>query len=637
MGASEVEDGAGIGVDCSVGTIVWVRRRNGSWWPGRILGPEELSASHLMSPRSGTPVKLLGREDASVDWYNLEKSKRVKAFRCGEFDACIERAEASQGTPTKKREKYARREDAILHALDLEKQQHELKGQNLGVDSNFISNEIIGAHEYPSREEQNLHDSSFMNKARGYKFMKCEEDGPEGIPRMRGLRDFGLRTAQSKSKLSQSLDMRDTGKPLDGCVEVLSSSGMEDASHASSSKNSRARKKRSQSGGTEDSLIKNVTDDGLLFKLCKAGETGTYPYLFDDPDGLSENGGHNPENLLICASEFGAGNGLNDPFSETGDYTCSGSIETNHFASSETDYLEPDIGEIRNVQTDALVPGSKFCEPPEFQVPDQFMRSSENKMLQSGILSHLHEQVADASSEVGVAKWHLKGKRNVRNTGKRNCSAVEKCNGFINEIVHESKENSLNCGKAENYNQRASTWDVHPKKETVYTCEEGDLIDEDFTHNQLNVYDDWANFPLQFSKDDRKSSHSLSGPSLWENDKPSDSAKGTFWDDPSEQFRPVYPGNETETCLIDVDLKVEASYQGEHVPLVSLMSRWNGKAIIGHPLQIEILENGSTSRLLDEHTVVLDDPTARPPAWRTAQELRCRESSSQSISRSIGR
>lgn len=50
----------------SVGSIVWVRRRNGSWWPGKIVGPEELSASHLTSPRSGTPVKLLGREDASV-------------------------------------------------------------------------------------------------------------------------------------------------------------------------------------------------------------------------------------------------------------------------------------------------------------------------------------------------------------------------------------------------------------------------------------------------------------------------------------------------------------------------------------------------------------------------------------------
>ncbi|KAH1164301.1 hypothetical protein GYH30_002373 [Glycine max] len=116
-------ESSGLGpVDCDVGSIVWVRRRNGSWWPGQILGPDHLSASHLTSPRSGTPVKLLGREDASVDWYNLEKSKRVKAFRCGEFDGCIERAESAQGMPLKKREKYARREDAILHALDLERQ-----------------------------------------------------------------------------------------------------------------------------------------------------------------------------------------------------------------------------------------------------------------------------------------------------------------------------------------------------------------------------------------------------------------------------------------------------------------------------------------------------------------------------------
>ncbi|KAK8713275.1 hypothetical protein V6N13_148496 [Hibiscus sabdariffa] len=112
-----------------VGSIVWVRRRNGSWWPGKILGPEELPSSHLMSPRTGTPVKLLGREDASVDWYNLEKSKRVKAFRCGEFDDCIERAESSQGMPPKKREKYARREDAILHALELEKELLKKQGK----------------------------------------------------------------------------------------------------------------------------------------------------------------------------------------------------------------------------------------------------------------------------------------------------------------------------------------------------------------------------------------------------------------------------------------------------------------------------------------------------------------------------
>ena len=54
------------GIDASVGGLVWVRRRNGSWWPGRIMGLHELSESCLVSPRSGTPVKLLGREDASV-------------------------------------------------------------------------------------------------------------------------------------------------------------------------------------------------------------------------------------------------------------------------------------------------------------------------------------------------------------------------------------------------------------------------------------------------------------------------------------------------------------------------------------------------------------------------------------------
>ena len=63
-------------MDCGVGSIVWVRRRNGSWWPGQILGPDDLSVSHLTSPRSGTPVKLLGREDASV---------QVPIFTCFPF------------------------------------------------------------------------------------------------------------------------------------------------------------------------------------------------------------------------------------------------------------------------------------------------------------------------------------------------------------------------------------------------------------------------------------------------------------------------------------------------------------------------------------------------------------------------
>lgn len=53
-------------IDASAGGLVWVRRRNGSWWPGRIIGQEELLENSTASPRAGTPVKLLGRDDASV-------------------------------------------------------------------------------------------------------------------------------------------------------------------------------------------------------------------------------------------------------------------------------------------------------------------------------------------------------------------------------------------------------------------------------------------------------------------------------------------------------------------------------------------------------------------------------------------
>ncbi|PSR91384.1 PWWP domain protein [Actinidia chinensis var. chinensis] len=121
-------------VDCRAGALLWVQRKNGSWWPARVLETNELSPSHSIHRRPGTPIKLLGREDATVDWYNLEKSKRIKAFRCGEFDDCIVRAESSQANCSKKFVKYARREGAILHALQLEKQKVQKKHQGTGEE-----------------------------------------------------------------------------------------------------------------------------------------------------------------------------------------------------------------------------------------------------------------------------------------------------------------------------------------------------------------------------------------------------------------------------------------------------------------------------------------------------------------------
>ncbi|XP_022009359.1 uncharacterized protein At1g51745 isoform X2 [Helianthus annuus] len=192
MGSSCEANGQNI--DSTVGGLVWVRRRNGSWWPGRILGPDELPESGLVSPkRAGTPVKLLGREDASVDWYNLEKSKRVKAFRCGEYDECIEKAKFTANYSCKKAAKYARREDAILQALEIENSQF-LKNSNSETISHTdktknISDKLSGL-EFISVSPQEL------SRTAASADDNSEDDGSK--KRMRGLHDLGVGTFKKK-------------------------------------------------------------------------------------------------------------------------------------------------------------------------------------------------------------------------------------------------------------------------------------------------------------------------------------------------------------------------------------------------------------------------------------------------------
>lgn len=53
-------------INASVGRLVWVRLRNGSWWPGQTLLHEEVPESPLLSPKLGTPIKLLGRDDVGM-------------------------------------------------------------------------------------------------------------------------------------------------------------------------------------------------------------------------------------------------------------------------------------------------------------------------------------------------------------------------------------------------------------------------------------------------------------------------------------------------------------------------------------------------------------------------------------------
>ena len=65
---------------------------------------------------------------------------------------------------------------------------------------------------------------------------------------------------------------------------------------------------------------------------------------------------------------------------------------------------------------------------------------------------------------------------------------------------------------------------------------------------------------------------------------------------PDLPFRNFY----SNSSLYDVNLEVKANYRPQHVPLVSLMSKLNGKAIVGHPLTVEVLDDDFCDLLLSD-------------------------------------
>lgn len=163
------------------------------------------------------------------DWYNLEKSKRVKPFRCGDFDECIERVESSQALTIRKREKYARREDAILHALELEKEMLKKEGKLIpGKDRDDSSDATKERMANGTRESTDFLGTNHVGDVM-HLLRDKEEDQPsfedEAVPRMRGLQDFGLRTASSKRKISSSNGPDTSLKYLPRSNSSASSSG----------------------------------------------------------------------------------------------------------------------------------------------------------------------------------------------------------------------------------------------------------------------------------------------------------------------------------------------------------------------------------------------------------------------------
>ncbi|XP_014516545.1 uncharacterized protein At1g51745 [Vigna radiata var. radiata] len=660
------------GIDASVGGLVWVRRRNGSWWPGRILGLHELSESCLVSPRSGTPVKLLGREDASVDWYNLEKSKRVKAFRCGEYDECIEKAKASAANSNKKAVKYARREDAILHALELESAHMDKESLSLssGLDkpgsehgesagelplmsnsedvTDDLSDSDDNSNSAPemsqsviSFEVPNHNGSLKMHSVQGRRRRTpndSEDDGSEGVKRMRGLEDLGIGVVSKKKvqgtgateigqHISASLNNSTTGNCLANGTSVNGGKG-----YSSTLKRKRSqvtnvheflkRKNRrrpltkvlestamvsvpvicDQLPSSNSSPLCGVTD-GRISGLDSNDSKKTFPMATHNSDS-TEAACENGTSLIVPDHGSGDdGSQINHGVKEN--ETCG---QPGLVGKDSPDKLfdVPFVGVLEEEKhTPALSPILVSCSPDKPQVSALGQQScnvsqceavslrDEGKNEPGCTSSAAGHNIVGHRQDKGSSKWQSKGKRNSRHTSKN----IKHISRKYVDTDHQSSASLPGIGNSDGTSYQGAgskvDWNGMDALHTSYNCN-SQVKSKPVAEGQLEGFRD-LNKHIKATTTEAKllPDGSLTPQRLlpYRHSRFTVNSRYQMADFPGRNYC-------SDASLYDVKLEVKSSYRPQHVPLVSLVSKLNGKAFIGHPLAVEVLEEGHCDKML---------------------------------------
>ncbi|XP_010924939.1 uncharacterized protein At1g51745 [Elaeis guineensis] len=704
------QDGCLKGIDVSAGGLVWIRRRNGSWWPGRILGRDELPAKCLLPPRSGTPIKLLGREDGSMDWYNLEKSKRVKPFRCGEYDECIERARASAVCSKKKPAnagKYVRREDAILHALELEKAHFSNRNQmssgmnhSVAKTNNCLVIESKNMHTlnkqpgYVARKRSVLDENSaqelsksvlsfeqpnkpmasdmrYMLKKRWRTPNDSEDDATEGIKRMRDLQEIGLETVSKRKP-----NIRFHAKEFDELAfadnaslsESNTDNGFSSVCHINGSKDSCSslKKKRSHVVLSSENLRKKNHHHPQT-KVSKGSRiiTPSYCHWGAGFTGWSSLLGETQNKLGFFRStarkgEFSAVNDNSPNCSGTSceealfddcEKTCNmvnGAYLHSEIKDSELSsmlefidddwsdglidvplLMEDNIGGdyrqtfesygSRNLQIHAA--NKQYNQSSRARVISRFSEGlGESGFTESGTqVNHVRQRI-----DKRISERHPNGKKNLkylrlsRNTDSESFGdRADRSENSLKDTMHkdrlfvfsETKIGYNSCGESLNHVQFVKCEPVsdvgdvpqaQASKFTKLSCmndvgssfgreleaarsvEAGNKLSNSLSYargrGSANMVDvPISTIPLQ----QLFANYQVHLPAFSKHQVPKPSRSMSM-----------------DSLLFDVELNVQASYQGPHIPLVSFMSKLNGKAIVGHPISVEVLQDGAAAALV---------------------------------------
>lgn len=216
------------------------------------------------------------------------------------------------------------------------------------------------------------------------------------------------------------------------------------------------------------------------------------------------------------------------------------------------------------------------------------------------------------SCHEAMSKWQLKGKRNNRNLVKRSYGPPDgKSNICEAEMDFEDGRPNLS----------------HKRMGSSLHCYRNDFSDDALYDDDqmLGSEDEYSPTPRAVSKVQNRTHRGAK----W-NDLASDEHLA------SKEYRDIYGstpthsngyhvGGRTRSVLINVDVKVQAGYRKEPVPIISLMSKLDGKAIIGHPIQVEVLKDGSSDALfsaIDDFSndgISLEESSVLRQGWSTAR------------------
>lgn len=192
----------------------------------------------------------------------------------------------------------------------------------------------------------------------------------------------------------------------------------------------------------------------------------------------------------------------------------------------------------------------------------------------------------------GSSKWQSKGKRNSRHTSKN----IKHVSRKYVDTGHQSSASLPVIGSSDGTYQGAGSkvdWNGMGAPHTSYNCN-SQVKCKPVAEGQLEGFRD-LNKHIKGTTTEAKALPD--GSLIPQRLLPYRHSRFTV---NSRYQMADFPGRNycSEASLYDVKLEVKSSYRPQHVPLVSLVSKLNGKAFIGHPLTVEVLEEGHCDKML---------------------------------------